>query len=418
MKNILHILFFLAASQIAISQTQDGFSYQAIARDNQGQLLTDHTIGMRISILMHEVDGEQVYVEEHLKASNSYGLINLVIGQGQVVTGSLDNIDWASGPFFLQIQIDPDGGTDYALSHTTQLLSVPYALFSKRAATADDAFSGHYDDLIETPDLSIYATRNMQNENITNLADPMHAQDAANKSYVDILINQLMERIQVLEDSLDIGPPPVEDIDGNVYQTVRIGNQLWMKENLRVTHFRNGEPIPNLSGREEWTKSETPGFAWYNNDYDAWGEAYGALYNWYAVIHESGLCPQGWTPAKETDWVILASYLDPDANPTNWPESAIAGGLLKSTRMEPDHEHPRWDSPNQGATNDTGFSALPGGWRGSNGLFHAIGKTGFWWVATQGGANAWYRSMTHDNPALWRSAGPLTAGMSIRCIKH
>jgi len=408
-------VFFISLN--LLSQAPQGISYQAVIRDSDKELVSESTVGIRVAIISESPEGTEVYAEEHSVQTNMNGLVSLVIGQGNVVSGNFEEIDWSQGQYFISTATDISGGTNYEILSTTQLLSVPYALFAEKAATSEDAFSGDYEDLENAPDLSLFATKDMQNENITNLADPQDEQDAVTKSYVDNLIDQLRDRVQALEDTLGIGPPPVEDIDGNVYETVRIGNQLWMAENLRVTHYKSGEPIPNLADKEAWADSNSDGFAWYDNDFETWGEDYGALYNWHAVIHEDGLCPEGWTPAKEADWVELINFIDPDSDPTNWPESAIAGGELKSTRTEPDDDHPRWESPNLGATDEYGFSALPGGWRASGGLFHAIGVTGYWWSATQGGTGAWYRSMVHENPALWRSGANFSAGMSVRCIK-
>jgi uncharacterized protein (TIGR02145 family) len=410
----LPVLFFL---KVISAQAPQGISYQAVVRDAQNELVSNAPVSVRISILQGSVEGTAVFVETHQLQTNTNGLVSLVIGQGNQVVGSFEQISWPDGPYFIKTETDPGGGSNYGIVGVTELLSVPYALFAGEAASSQDAFSGDYHDLSNKPDLDQFATRDMQNDRITNLGNPLNDQDAANKIYIDALVQELLERIEHIESELGVGPPPVTDIDGNVYQTVRIGNQLWMAENLRVTHYNNGEPIPNLAGNEAWSNAKSDGFAWFDNDYQTWGEAYGALYNWYAVTHEAGLCPAGWVPAKEADWVELAQYLDEDADPTSWPESLIAGGLLKSTRTYPDDDHPRWSEPNLGASDETGFSALPGGWRGSNGLFHAIGNTGYWWVATQGGVGAWYRSMVHDNPALWRSAGTFSAGMSVRCIK-
>lgn len=400
------------------AQAPQGISYQAVVRDGDQQLVKNAVVSVRISILQSTTYSDPIFTEFHNPLTNNNGLISIIIGRGSQQTGDFTIIDWSAGPYYIKTETDPMGGSNFSISSTTQLLSVPYALFATTSATSLNAFSGDYNDLANSPDLESFATKDMQNQNITNLANPHQEMDAANKVYVDHLMISLRDRIQHLEDELGIEPPPMVDYDGNVYQTVRINHRLWINENLKVTHYRNGDPIPNLQSAEEWGNSGSDGYVWYENDYETWGQHYGALYNWKAIINEAGLCPAGWSPAKEADWAELVNYLDQESEPTQWPESEIAGGKLKSTRTAPADDHPRWPDPNAGATNETGFNALPGGWRSGAGLFHSGGTTGFWRVATASPTGAWYRSMVHDSPYLYRSAGTLTAGMSVRCVKN
>lgn len=215
----------------------------------------------------------------------------------------------------------------------------------------------------------------------------------------------LQARVKVIANTSP--PGAIVDFDGNIYQTVTIGTQTWMAENLRVTHYRNGDAIPNVTGNPEWTGLTTGAYCWYNNDI-SWRDAYGALYIWYTVVDSRGLCPPGWHTPTDAEWTILTDYLG---------GSSIAGGKMKSTRKEPD-AHPRWDSPNTGATNESGFSGLPGGTRNASGTFNDVGPTGYFWSSTGYSSNyAWYRYLNYSNYYVNKSFNYRQRGFSVRCLR-
>ncbi|MBI5010148.1 MAG: fibrobacter succinogenes major paralogous domain-containing protein, partial [Bacteroidia bacterium] len=137
----------------------------------------------------------------------------------------------------------------------------------------------------------------------------------------------------------------VSDIDGNVYQTVTIGTQVWMKENLKTTKLNDGIALPNVIDNAAWAALTTTGYCWYNNDATTYKSTYGALYNWYAV-NTGKLCPIGWHVPSDDEWTLLTTFRG---------GYSVAGGKLKETGTL------HWTSPNTGATNETGFTALPGG---------------------------------------------------------
>ena len=207
----------------------------------------------------------------------------------------------------------------------------------------------------------------------------------------------------------------VTDIDGNVYQTVKIGGQWWMAENLRVTRYRNGDAIPTGLDVHAWQLTRSGAYAVYPHD-DVDGinsdaemlEAYGALYNWYAVDDLRGLCLEGWQVPSDSDWITLANSL------VRWN---VAGGKMKSTRTKPD-PHPRWDSPNIDATNESGFSGLPGGTRGGLGTYHGIGRSGVWWSSTETDPdNIRTRFMQNRTGNLSMSFNQRLDGPSVRCLR-
>jgi uncharacterized protein (TIGR02145 family) len=172
----------------------------------------------------------------------------------------------------------------------------------------------------------------------------------------------------------------VIDIDGNIYQTVKIGNQLWMVENLRVSKYNNGDQIPKVTGNPEWGNLTTGAWAYYDND-ESNDTVYGKLYIWHAVADAHGLCPEGWYILDTDEWKQIELYLEmpnEEAEDAGWRgEAQSIGEKLKSTLTEP-QPHPRWNSPNTTATNESGFSGLPGGYRDNLGEFWLLGKHGFW----------------------------------------
>ena len=195
----------------------------------------------------------------------------------------------------------------------------------------------------------------------------------------------------------------VQDVDGNTYQTIKIGDQWWMAENLNTTKFRNGENIPYLAGSNEWTSTLSAGYCHSNND-TTLGAVYGLLYNWHAVSDGRKICPEGWHSPNNNNWATLVEFLG---------GSDIAGGKLKQAGTD------LWDSPNTDATNESGFSALPGGIRTPiTGFFAGVGSTGSWWSNTQQNneeAGVW--GLTSMNGVIANYNLKKNTGMSVRCVK-
>jgi len=200
----------------------------------------------------------------------------------------------------------------------------------------------------------------------------------------------------------------LKDIDGNVYPTIQIGTQEWMAENLKTTRLNDGKSIALTKDNEEWGHLITPGYCWYNND-EVYKNTYGALYNWYAVMNDK-LCPRGWHVPKSAEWSSLADFLGGESISGG---QILLRGELKSVRTAPD-AHPRWDPPNTGASNKSGFSALPAGMRSYFGSFQYLGKFGFWSCASD---SPTYEGMRYDNAHLFRTSGNSKDGYSVRCLK-
>jgi uncharacterized protein (TIGR02145 family) len=213
------------------------------------------------------------------------------------------------------------------------------------------------------------------------------------------------------------GTPMVTDIDGNVYYTVPIGNQCWIQSNLMVSKYRNGDSIPTGLSNSAWENTTSGAYAIYNND-PVNDSLYGKLYNHYAVTDSRGLCPTGWHVPSDGEWNILVKYLDPNADTVcvNCVQSSIAGGALKSMATQPTSGG--WNSPNTGATNSSGFTALPGGARDGLGNFYYMPARGdLWSSSVSSGSDAGSRVLRHSIRDIDRSFTSRTSGFSVRCLK-
>ena len=195
---------------------------------------------------------------------------------------------------------------------------------------------------------------------------------------------------------------PLEDIDGNVYNTIKIGNQTWMGRNLKTTKYNDGIPIPLITDSTAWAALSSPGYCWYNNEISSFKPLYGALYNGYTV-GTGKLCPAGWHVPDDSEWNALITYLGGEM---------VAGEKLKETGLD------YWVSPNTGANNESGFTALPGGLRYYDGKFHDFGFSGYWWSSTEySESRAFFRYMDYEYSNVFRFNNLKKIGFSVRCLK-
>lgn len=201
-----------------------------------------------------------------------------------------------------------------------------------------------------------------------------------------------------------ITPHTITDVDGNVYLTAKIGDQVWMAENLNVTHYRNGDPISEVTNNMQWSSSLNGAYC----DYDLYtsenSSHYGKFYNWYALNDSRKIAPTGWHIPTDTDWNNLLSYLG---------IADSAGGKLKQTGTN------NWNSPNTGATNSTGFTALAVGSRDEGGTFSDFRKYACFWSSTEGAVStvASYRLLYNTSSFFGAGAIEKASGLSIRCVK-
>ncbi len=206
----------------------------------------------------------------------------------------------------------------------------------------------------------------------------------------------------------------VTDIDGNIYVTTKIGNQWWMAENLKVTHYRNGDAIPNVTDSTQWINLTTGAYCNYNNDINKVA-TYGRLYNWYAVDTNFNIAPAGWHVPTDEEWKELEMYLGMSQAQANAPgyRGIDEGGKMKETGTV------HWNSPNTGANNSSGFTALPGGNRDYYDCsFYSVGRMGSWWSSTnESGSYALCRSLDWSHSQVHRGVYNKHFGFSVRCVR-
>jgi len=208
----------------------------------------------------------------------------------------------------------------------------------------------------------------------------------------------------------------VKDIDGNVYKTIQIGNQWWMAENLKVTHYRNGDPIPHVKDADMWRTTKDGAYCSYDND-ARHSSAFGKLYNWYSVVDRRNIAPDGWHVPTEDEWQTLIDFLGGED---------VACGKLK----EAGYSH--WKRPNSEATNSSGFTALPGGYRYTAGGFKEMGNGAYFWSSTEffshpGGyedrvaqtlsTHYDFENNKHNWKGLATNVMLVSFGLSVRCVK-
>jgi uncharacterized protein (TIGR02145 family) len=684
MKKAFTLFIIISLTSSVFAQSPQKMSYQAVVRNTSGALVANQSVGMKISILQDFATGTAVYVETQTKTTNANGLVTLEIGVGTPVTGTFSGIAWSSGTYFIKTETDPAGGTNYTIVGTSQILSVPYALYAKTAKTADYndltnkpslfdgswtsmtgkpsfanvATSGSYNDLLNRPalfdgawsgitakpsNLSGYgitdamsishAANNITSSNINNwnsaygwgnhssagyvpssrtitingntlnlsanntwnvgtvtsvgmtlpgiftvsgspvtsigtltasfasqtanlifaspngtagspvfralttadipnldwskitsgkphtlaeygITDAVTTSNAVTTSG-DQTINGIktfrgttpdMEqalfeiknntgqtifavynegvRIWVADgakgtkggfavqgfdktDYMVIKPDSsnfyvreatkgvassfniigikqsqvrkslmfartdtvgvsgvmnlqsnllvqgninvtgtiynkITDVDGNSYNTIAIGTQTWMAENLKTTKFNDGTSIPLVTSSTTWGTLLTPAYCWYNNDETTYKVTYGALYNWYTA-NTGKLCPTGWHIPSDAEWTTLTDYFG---------GLSIAGGKMKEAGTS------HWISPNTGGTNESGFTGLPAGYRDKTSGFLNFGTYALWWASTGiNSTDSWGRGLYNLDATVYRYNYYNNHGFSVRCIK-
>jgi len=382
----LLLLFNLLSQYIYAQAPPDAFNYSGSARDAGGNPISERTIGVELSILKSSSNGTVQYRERHFVITDKFGVFNCAVGQGSVQQGTFSTIEWSNDNYFLRVGLDANGGNNFELLGSPQLLSVPYALFARRS----------------TPTV-INAGNNVAitGQGTTSSPYVISASVSTNGGYTGAPI-------------FTVGNG-VTDIDGNTYKTVKIGTQEWMAENLKVTRYRNGNPVPNVTNNTEWSGLTTGAWCYYNNDTTN-NAIYGKLYNWHAVVDNQRICPTGWHVPTDVEWTSLMNFIDPIG--PGGDGSAFAGGMMKSTGTLQTRDG-LWQHPNPEASNGSGFSGIPGGRRMQNGTFELFGYYGYWWSSSQHSitGGGWARNLSNGNTSLFRNRWNKGIGFSVRCIK-
>ena len=376
MKQIFTFLT-LISSLIVFCQAPDAMNYQAVIRDANNNLLSNQSVGMQISILQGSASGMVVYTEIQTPTTNDNGLISIAIGEGNTID-DFSAIDWSDGPYFIKTETDPNGGSDYTITGTTQLLSVPYALHAKTVDMAKNGFERVSDDgdtlFLSNGQYFLIGNRNQDTSNVDTSE----------------LNNYII------------------DADGNIYTSVIIGEQEWMVENLRTSKYSNGDPIQNVTDDTEWLNLSSGAWCyydnddWYDNDYNYWS-LYGKLYNWYAAADSRNICPIGWHVPSDDEFTVLTNYLAANGHSGN------EGKALKSIEG--------WDNDGNG-TDDYGFRGLPGGDRYIGGTFRKVGTNGDFWSSTEATTvKARSRELDYNSKIMSRGYYGKRNGFSVRCLR-
>ena len=411
---ILFLALFLFPALSLLSQSPQGIPYQAVMRNADGSVMANSTVNMTFMIHDGTANGIVVYQESHVLTSNAQGLLTCVVGNSVVSQGNFSNIQWGSGAKFLHVMMN---GTDLG---TQQMLSVPYALYAgacdiQVSLTGDTLHTGGGNFVI-IPGISAanyppvilgctdnaacnYNTAATQNDN-SCLYTGANCDDGNANTTNDVINGSCACAGTAVGNGTYTPGNGATDIDGNTYTSIIINGQEWMQQNLAVSKYKNGDPIPTGLGNSTWYSTTSGAYAIYNSD-PANNTLYGKLYNWYAVSDSRGICPAGWHIPSDEEWTALE---------TNLGGSSVAGDKMKTTAV--------WNSPNAGATNESGFSGLPGGYRDFGGAYYNIAFFGDWWSSTEfDSLNAWNRSLGYNYSLVFRNLNGKRFGMSVRCVR-
>jgi uncharacterized protein (TIGR02145 family) len=424
LQSVILIVSCLLITPSLLAQSPLGIPYQAVMRNADGSVMASSTVNITFMIHDGTANGTVVYQENHSLTSNAQGLVSCVVGNGVVSQGNFSQINWGNGPKFLHVMM---GSVDLG---TQQMLSVPYALHSGSADNATTASNGFSSvsvtgdtlymangNFIIVPGISVanfppavlgcmdnaacnYSSAATQNDNSCLYLNATCDDGNANTTN-DVINGSCVCAGTAVGNGTYVPGNGATDIDGNTYTSIIINGQEWMQQNLAVTKYRNGDPIPTGLSNTTWQNTTNGAYAIYNND-AANNTLYGKLYNWYAVNDSRGLCPTGWHVPSDAEWTTLE---------TNLGGSSVAGGKMKATTG--------WNSPNTGATNESGFTGFPGGYRDTNGSYLFIGFIGHWWSSAENDSNnAWGRKLYYSNSTVLRiSLANKRDGFSVRCVR-
>ncbi|MCD4736788.1 MAG: hypothetical protein K8R53_12150 [Bacteroidales bacterium] len=373
MKKIMLIFAIVLSPVYLTAQPADTFKYQAVVRDSTGDVMSFQNVSFQISIVNEEVGGEAVYVETHDTITNQFGLVCLNIGMGNVVLGSLEDIPWGERSFYMQVEMDAKGGADYMLMNKAELIgSVARAVHAKLLTLKDS------------------------NGNLYNVG-------------VDTMGNLVTTKVIFWS----CGDILVDERDGKNYNTVKIGTQCWMAENLNIGIM--------ILGNNNQSHNDTIEKYCYNDSITLCDE-YGGLYQWSEMIQYSttqggqGICPTGWHLPTDEEWKQLEgevdsqyNYPDPEWDNTGY-RGADAGYNLKSASS--------WFAGGNGS-DLYGFTAISGGYCNSVGTFLLEGDGCHFWTYDANSFNdAWYRKLSYNNTGVFRDSYHKENGNYVRCVKN
>ena len=370
MKSFFTLL--LAALAFAATAQPQKIHYQAVAVGANGKPMKNSSVGLRLSVLDSLPTGSTLYTETHTASTDAAGQFSIYLGAGTATTGTFTNIPWANGnDKFLKVEMDAQGGSNYHPMGTTQLVSVPYALVANQ----------------------------ISDQNGTSIQIKY---DENGNPFVAIVRKPIP------------GCGQMVNYAGEIYPTIQIGIQCWFSKNLNV-----GNMINSFSSVDSQLNNQILEKYCYNND-SLNCSIYGGLYQWAEAMqyqngasnttnlptsitgNVKGICPIGWHLPSDVEWSNIESALG---------GSTVAGGAMKSTSS-------LWTTPNSGATNSSGFAALPSGYRSTGGNFGFVNNYPYFWSSTENSSiQAHSRYLHYNFPTVYRNFYSKLHGFSVRCIK-
>lgn len=411
MKKFYTILCLAIASLTQLhAQAPQGFNYQATVRNSSGDLIVNTNVYFKFNVIQGSLTAVPIFTETHYVSTDGLGQVNLVIGQGSANTGVFSELDWSLGSYYLGIELDTGNG--YVAMGTTQLLSVPYALYAENSGNSTPI----------TPNLETVLTENnsANNQQIKDLQNPTDAQDAATKIYIDALIATLQSQIDALNNN---SSGSVTDQDGNTYDYLTYGVQQWTVENAEMVTYRDGTPIPQVTNLTDWQNSTIGAWCYYNND-----PTKPRLYNWYAImgIHDvdpntpnKEFAPAGWHVPSKAEWTTLENYLI--ANGYNYDGTTTGNKIAKamaSTTGWISSTYTGAVGNDQSLNNSSGFNAFPEGYRSPDISFSGETGRAVFWSSTENSTNdAWRRQISSNFITLSEVADDKQLGFSVRFVR-
>ena len=416
MKKFYAILYLAIASLTQLqAQAPQGFNYQAMVRNSSGDLILNTNVYFKFNIMQGSQTSPPVFTEIHYVPTDDLGQVNLVIGQGTAIEGIFSELDWSLGSYYLGIELDT--GSGYVAMGTTQLLSVPYALYAENSGNSTPT----------TPNLETVLAENnsVNNQQIKDLQDPTDAQDAGTKAYIDAQIAEAVAGLQSQIDDLDSdnNSGSVTDQDGNTYDYLNYDFRFWTVENAEMVTYRDGTPIPEVTDDTEWGTLTTGAWCYYDND-----PTKSRLYNWYAVmgIHDNDpntpnkeFAPEGWHVPTDAEWTTLENHLV--TNGYNYDGTTTGNKIAKAMASTTGW----FSSTNTGApgndqslNNDSGFNVFPRGFRNTTGSSGNEANDALFWSSTEYDIeNAWYRLLNAYYIDLFSSYSLKPNGISVRFVR-
>jgi len=455
MKKINFLIIILALALSSYAQAPQAFQYQAIARDHAGNILVNNPIGIRIGLVEGNIDSIPGYIETHNVKSNASGIVNLLIGEGDVEKGDFSKINWGKEIYFIKIEMDLTGGSNYKEMGTSQLYAVPYALYAEKAGKiADHTNKNEVSEAKSQGPKAKSPIPNTKNPGDIRSGIPNSKLPADDNSYLNANIGNVGIGTKTPSAKLDVngnikttgsilsddgltlldekGNPRevvlnpdgtlstksycegyIIDIrDNQEYNIVKIGTHCWMAENLNA-----GIKIDGSVSQQDNSLIEKHCY----DDDENYCNVYGGLYQWDEMMQYvsengvQGICPENWHIPTDKEWKILEGSVDSQNGVGNseWDGTGErgfdAGGKLKSIRG--------WFGGGNG-TNDFGFRVLPAGYYNTTtSLFTKVTRNTYFWSSSESGSDAYARRFYWGDDKVYRNLFLESFSLSLRCIK-